>query len=315
VSTINDPRDLRDLLGAYALGAVDADEGAQVEALVARDGEAQAELGSYRRATALLHSEDGPSAAVWSRIERAMLDTEPATPSGVVSPRAHRWRRRTIRVGVAVAVAAAMVALALWGNGRLTSQAPPTQPASDVRRAAEKAAAESGSRRFELISRDQQTSLDVLVAASGRAFVLGGNLVGAHPDHTLALFATTSGQTLLVHVVDPALHVVEFQLPGGTLSLVLGETSGPGRQVVALAQTSLVGVCTGLCSGTRSGPIPTPAAPGSSPATTVPVPNLPAPASSPAGTGHTGSSPAGGGLLPTITLPPLPPLPKLPLLG
>lgn len=315
MSTINDPRAFRQLLGAYALGAIDTDECEEIEALLARDGEARAELGGYRRATVLLHSEDGPSSAVWSRIEHAMLEAEPVTPGHLVSLREHRWRRRTIRAAIAVAVAAALVALALWGDGRLTSQAPPTRPASDVRQAAEKAESQPGSRHFELISNDRKTHVVVLVAANGRAFLLGGNLAQAHQDRTFALFATTTSQTLLVHVVDPALRVVEFQLPGGARSLVLGETSGPGGQVVTLAQSSLATVCTGLCPGPASATPSTPTLPGSPDSTPAPVPTLPAPVSGPTGSGHAGSTPSGGGLLPTITLPPLLHLPKLPLLG
>ena len=310
-SARNDPDGTRELLGAYALDAVDADERAQVEALVAVDDGARAELDGLQHATAVLHDDRGPSDAVWSRIEQAMREGEPAAPAEPTSLAQHRWRRRAVRVGVAVVAVAALVALALWSDGRFTSQSIPTQPASELRHAAQLAAGQPGSRRVELISNDHRTHLEVLVAADGRAFLLGGTIGAAKPGRTLVLFATTATQTVLVHEVGPRLHLVEFELPGGALSLVLGETAGAGHPAVHLAQSSLAPVCDGACPGTSPSPPSSGTPSGSPPAGGSPAPAPPAPAGSPTPSSRPGSGLGGGGLLPPITLPPLPRLPAL----
>lgn len=54
MSTGRDPQELRDLLAAYALDAVDDVERRSVERLVAQDDSAARELDSLREVTALL---------------------------------------------------------------------------------------------------------------------------------------------------------------------------------------------------------------------------------------------------------------------
>jgi len=311
MSTRHEPESTRELLGAFALGAVDADESERVQALVAADDDARAELDGLRHATALLHSEPGPSDAVWARLEEAMVEGERSGTSTPASLARRRSRRRAVRVGVAVVAAAALIALALWGDGRLTSQSIPAQPASQLRHAADVAAAQPGSRRVELISNDRTIHLDVLVARDGRAFLLGG-AVAAAPDRTLALFATTASQTVLVHAVGPTVRVVEFELPGGTLNLVLGETDGPGHPAVEVAHASLASGCPAACAATspsRSG-----ASSGSGPRVGSPAARRPLPPPIATPSRGSGSLVGGGGLLPPITLPRVPVLPGLPAL-
>ncbi|MGZ4677657.1 MAG: anti-sigma factor [Acidimicrobiia bacterium] len=65
--------EVRELLGAFALGAVDDEERARVESLVLHDLDARAELHELEHAVAWLgHASPRPSAASWAAVEQAM---------------------------------------------------------------------------------------------------------------------------------------------------------------------------------------------------------------------------------------------------
>ena len=90
-----DPRELRELLGAYALGALDDDERAQVEQFLLDDPEARSELHALQLGAAwLARGEAPPPAHVWSRVAaevEAELGRE--RPGADLCLRAHRRAR------------------------------------------------------------------------------------------------------------------------------------------------------------------------------------------------------------------------------
>jgi len=109
-----DPDELRDLLGAYALGAVDDEERARVEDLVLHDPDARSELHQLEHAVAWLgHGSPRPSEASWEAV-RAEMDRDLAADAArgdaeiapVVDLAARRERPRWQRL---TAVAAAIV--------------------------------------------------------------------------------------------------------------------------------------------------------------------------------------------------------------
>lgn len=72
------PRELEELLGAYALDAVDGDERDQIEAWLARSPEARQELTGLRETAALLtHPASEAPPEVWARIEEALIEPPP----------------------------------------------------------------------------------------------------------------------------------------------------------------------------------------------------------------------------------------------
>ena len=113
-----DPDELRELLGAFALGALDEDERARVEDHVLHDADARAELHSLEHAVAWLgHASPRPSEASWDAVRAEMArdlaadaeraDAAPAPVVDLASRRRSRprWQRLT--------AAAAAVALVL----------------------------------------------------------------------------------------------------------------------------------------------------------------------------------------------------------
>jgi anti-sigma-K factor RskA len=117
MSEIPDPQELRDLLGAYALGAVDDDERARVEALVLHDLDARAELHQLEHAVAWLgHASPRPREASWDAV-RAEMDRDLAAdtdePAPVVDLATRRARPRWQRLTAVAAAVVLVVGLAL----------------------------------------------------------------------------------------------------------------------------------------------------------------------------------------------------------
>jgi len=137
------PEELRNLLGAFALGAVDDTERAQVEDLVLHDADARAELHQLEHAVAWLgHASPHPSAAAWDAVAAEMardlaadaaVAPAPVThgPGGAtVTPIAGRRRPRLPRVMavaasvvLVVGIAVAVIVAGSGGDGRTTTVA------------------------------------------------------------------------------------------------------------------------------------------------------------------------------------------------
>jgi anti-sigma-K factor RskA len=118
----HDTTDVRDLLGAYALDAVDDVERRKVENLLASDPDAAREVAALRATSALLGA--AVSAAPPPELRRSVLDQLSATPRvGTVSPVAttppvkpRRPARRSMWLAVAAAalIAAAVPSALAW---------------------------------------------------------------------------------------------------------------------------------------------------------------------------------------------------------
>lgn len=119
--------DIRELLGAYALDALDADERAAVEALLLVDQDARAELHALQLGAAWLErSAERPSPAVWGAVAKEMAaDLGRADPgSGAVGADASvvaPLRRRTTVLTRTLALAAAFVAVIAVAGGVRTA--------------------------------------------------------------------------------------------------------------------------------------------------------------------------------------------------
>lgn len=117
-------QDPRELLGAYALGAVGADERDAVERMLLEDADARNELHGLEHAVAwLAHASPRPSATAWDAVAaevRRDLAADAADADGAPAPvrlderRARRAARRPFGpLAAALAVAAVMLAVIL----------------------------------------------------------------------------------------------------------------------------------------------------------------------------------------------------------
>ena len=169
------PEEARELLGVYAIGALDDDERAEVEELVLADPEARAELHTLQLGVAWLdHASTGAPAQVWRTIEQDIAD-EVATPDVPDAPdavvvdldarRGSRWPR-------VVGIAAAVAVLALGAIGVLVARDDGGAPT--VAALASQAASRAGSQTLPVVDADGDRA-GRLVVADGQAFLVWSN--------------------------------------------------------------------------------------------------------------------------------------------
>jgi anti-sigma factor RsiW len=171
------PDQQRELLGVYALDALDDDERAEVTELVLADESARAELHTLQLGVAWLdHASTGAPLHVWRAIEQEIAP-EVKAPDTTVAPvvdlvarrtvRAERSRPRWSRVLAVAAAALALVAVTIGVlNANDDGDSSPTVAALAAR------ADLRGATDAPLVTADGDRAGRVVVAADGHAYLV-----------------------------------------------------------------------------------------------------------------------------------------------
>jgi anti-sigma-K factor RskA len=247
------PRELDELLGAYALDAVDDDERDQVDEYLRRSPEARTLVAEYRETAALLaHGGAEAPPGLWERIEQTLAEEPPrlASPPGAVTPApapaSHRARLGR-RVAAAVAAAAAVALV-----GTLTVKVVQQDDRIDeLRRDAETgavlAAAETASRdpraaRVRLASTDGALEARIVYLPDGEGFLVEDNLRPLPAGRTYQLWALMGdaqpARAISAGVLGPDPGVAAFRAQGPVVGFAVTDEQSPG--VVSSANPALV---------------------------------------------------------------------------
>jgi anti-sigma factor RsiW len=232
------PAELEELLPAYALDALDDDERQAVDAHLASDPDARAEVASLQRAASFLaHTGGAPPTGVWEKLEAA-IRANPG-PSGEVppprllpraaAPAASRPSRRWQWVAAA-AVIVASATFSLWAVDRGGSD-----PPVDVATAARAAATAPGARRADLRTADGTTLARAVVLPDGTGYVTTTGLPAAGADRTYQLWGVDDHATISLGVMGPAPKVVAFHTDRPPNALAITNERAGG--VVSSAET------------------------------------------------------------------------------
>jgi anti-sigma-K factor RskA len=171
-----------ELLGAYALDAVDGDERRRVEAYLAANPSARAEVERHREVAALLAvGIERPPDGLWDRIAGALEEPAPAPGprlAQVMPSEPVRRRRRAlgaVAAGLVAAAAAVVVTVAVVRDDDALS--------GDAAMAAayEDALAAPEGRRTELVGDGRPYTADAVVLPNGTGFLAADDLP-ALPD-------------------------------------------------------------------------------------------------------------------------------------
>jgi len=210
--------EIQELLGAFAIDAVDADEVAEIEAHLVTCPRCRAEVAELREVAAMLgHAGGDAPDGVWDNIAAALTGPPPPLRLEVLdSPPSSRWRPvRTAAVGVA---AASVVVLGI-GVIRLRSEVDDLRHdrSTDVALAAERALGASDARIARLTGAQGESAVAV-VQANGQGYLVGTSLSdvgpriyqlwGATASGTITSLGTASGPGVYAFSADPSIKVV-----------------------------------------------------------------------------------------------------------
>ncbi len=230
--------DIEELLGAYALDAVDADEAAAIEAHLADCPRCRSEVEAHREVAALLSS--GTTTAVpdgvWDRIAADLGEAPPPVPIEVALDRRRAGAAasaRPRRALAGLAAAAAVVVVALMGAVLVNQRGDLDDLESEV------AAAQDRGRLSELVG-DPSTRVVELegdgegarafVGQDGASVLVATALPALDDDRTYQLWGLPEGGEEMVSlgVLGDDPDEAEFRVEGDITTLAITDEPGGG---------------------------------------------------------------------------------------
>lgn len=213
--TVTHDDDWFDLLGAYALGAIETEEGDAIR--VHLDGcDACAErVQELLEVAGQLAPEVVPPPAVWDRV-RDEINAGGARQATRFGPSKHRWL---------LGAAAVVLLVAGLAVGRVTTSDESRTDLSELASAAERA---PGSRTVGLSSPSGALVATVVIPVSGPGFLLADGLDAVDAGQTYQLWAVTSEGTVSIAILGNHPEVVALGAPGpfDALAITVEPASG-----------------------------------------------------------------------------------------
>ncbi len=221
--------DLRELLGAYALDALDADERAAVEAHVLRDQEARAELHALQLGAAWLEqSAERPSSKVWEAVAAEMASdlAHDVTRAGAGDANGHvavmPIRRRSSVVTRTLALAAAFVAVvAIAGGVRAVLDGPGESGTTPLASSIDVAKAKPGARAVVLETTKGASALEAVVLQDGSGVAVPRDLATLDAHRTYQLWAITADGPVSLGTMGADPRPLTFSSVRGMTALAL----------------------------------------------------------------------------------------------
>jgi hypothetical protein len=244
------PDQLQDLLGAYALDAVDDDERVEVERFLSTTPHARAEVAEYRELASLMANAGGDApVGVWDRITSAIHGDMPAleplsspTPPPVAPPvrlddARPRRRSRSLRIAVAVAAIAAAAAVALGvrvgqQEHRINNLARAMNQSVALQRAYAAARRDATARTVVLTEPQGTPGASVVFLPDGNGYFAGDHLRPLPQGRTYQLWALVGDPanptTISAGVLGPSPRLAAFRYHGPVLGFAVTSEQDPG---------------------------------------------------------------------------------------
>jgi hypothetical protein len=231
-------RELDDLLGPFALDAVDDDEREQIERYLRRSPRARALVAEYRETAAFLVDAgiEAPT-ELWDRIEQRLAEAPPPEAAPEIVPLAPRRSVPARRVAAAVAAAAAVVIVTLLAVKVVQQDDRISDLARDTERGGVLAAADAASRdpsatKVRLSSPDGALAARLVYRPAGDGFLVESSLRPLPSDLTYQLWARVGDpdtpRTISAGVLGPDPGVAAFRVRGPILGFTITAEEGPG---------------------------------------------------------------------------------------
>lgn len=248
--------DIQELLGAFALDAVDGDERDVIEAHLAGCPRCRAEVEGHRETAALLaHSGERAPEGVWDRIATALDESPPALDLTRIVPlqqtaepaehaddlaerRMARPVPRSIPLRVAAATMAVAAALTLFlgvalgrnDSGRLDRLEALAQDMEKavVSNAAYAALNDSHNEQIRLVSSDGTATAQVVRRPDGTGYLVPGTLDPLPDGRVYQLWAVRSDAKISLGVLGAVPEVSAFRMNGPVAAFAVTEEKAGG---------------------------------------------------------------------------------------
>jgi anti-sigma factor RsiW len=235
---------VQELLGVYALDAVDPDEAELIARHLLDCPRCRAEVADHREVSALLAYSGAPAPPeLWERIVASLEEPPPAlvlAPVSQLPGRAERnrfgTRSRVVSLRAA-AVAFAVAAASIIGLGveavRLDRRTSPS-----VAAAAKAAQADPSARVVNLRAASGNQAVDAVLLPDGQGYITRANLAPLPAGRTYQLWGLIEGRLISVGVLGPNFSQAGFRADGTVTELAITAEIVPG--VIATQQTPVV---------------------------------------------------------------------------
>jgi anti-sigma factor RsiW len=217
--------EIQELLGAYALDAVDDAERAEIDDHLRECVRCRTEVAEHRETAAFLaHAGADAPAALWDDIAAAIAPTDPPdvvplAPRLGAPSRRNRWPAAMALVGAAAAIVIGLLIVQVRDQDRRIDR---IQAASDPFGSAMDA---PGSRLAHLTAGD--TELPVVLTSDGKAWLRASALPDLPDGRTYQLWGKSGDDLVSVAVLGRRPGVVSFDA-SGYAALAITEERSPG---------------------------------------------------------------------------------------
>lgn len=236
--------EIEELLGVYALDAVEPAERELVDQHLSSCARCRAEVAEHREVAALLAHSGAPAPeGVWDRIAEALEGGEPPElqlrpalpfPGRPAAAPASGWRHRswaTKAAGMVLAAAAAVIAVMgvqLVDQDRRLDQMTALLELDALDRAYQAAVAMPGSELVEVTSFDGSLATQAVITGEGSAYLQASTLPPLPDGRTYQLWGDVGDRAVSLGVLGADPKVVRFEVSEQFLGLALTEEEEPG---------------------------------------------------------------------------------------
>jgi hypothetical protein len=239
--------EIEELLGVYALDAVEPAERDLVDQHLPTCAKCRAEVAEHREVAALLAHSGAPApAGLWNRIADALEGGEPpglqyrpaipfpshSAPAPLAASRHASWRNRA--AGALLAAAAAVIAVMgvqMVDQDRRLDQMSALLELDALDRAYQAAAAMPGSQRVEVTSFDGSLGTEAVITEEGSAYLQASTLPPLPEGRTYQLWADVGDGAISLGVLGAEPEVAHFEVSEQFLGLAITEEEAPGVAV------------------------------------------------------------------------------------
>lgn len=225
--------EMQELLAAYAIDAVEADEAEAIELHLRECPRCRGEVAEHRETVALLASGHAPAPiGVWEPIAASLDEKERPLPTLPVAPIVpiHSRRQQAARVAVASIAAAVigLLGLRVVDQGHQLDQVQGALQERTLLSSALAAQGQPDARRVALRSGNGVVLAHAVMTSDGTGFVWADGLPPTAPDRTYQLWAVLAGEKISAGVLGTAPNLVPFRASGDVAALAITEERAGG---------------------------------------------------------------------------------------